>query len=119
MRSRIPVILGMVLYCMSPRTVTAVGASDLYPGKHWSQIARPEDAGWSTQKLARARAFADSIDTAAVIIVDHGQIISQWGSTQSKYNVHSVRKSLLSGLYGIAVSKGAINPNSTRFITRS
>jgi CubicO group peptidase (beta-lactamase class C family) len=84
-----------------------------YPGKHWTQAAKPEDRGWSSDGLAAAKAYADSIDTAAVVIVDDGIIVSQWGATATKFNVHSIRKSLLSALYGIAVAKGEINLNAT------
>jgi CubicO group peptidase (beta-lactamase class C family) len=63
--------------------------------------------------LAAAKAYADSIDTAAVVIVDAGIVISQWGETATKFNVHSIRKSLLSALYGIAVAKGQIDLNAT------
>lgn len=84
-----------------------------YPGKHWAQTAKPEDRGWSSDGLAAAKAYADSIDTAAVVIVDDGIIVSQWGATATKFNVHSIRKSLLSALYGIAVAKGEINLNAT------
>jgi hypothetical protein len=48
--------------------------------------------------LAAAKSYADSIDTAAVVIVDDGTIVSQWGETTIKFNVHSIRKSLLSAL---------------------
>jgi CubicO group peptidase (beta-lactamase class C family) len=84
-----------------------------YPGKHWTQAAKPEDRGWSSEKLAAAKAYADSIDTAAVVIVDDGVIVSQWGETATKFNVHSIRKSFLSALYGIAVAKGQIELNAT------
>jgi CubicO group peptidase (beta-lactamase class C family) len=84
-----------------------------YPGKHWTQTAKPEDRGWSSDGLAAAKAYADSIDTAAVVIVDDGIIVSQWGATATKFNVHSIRKSLLSALYGIAVAKSEINLNAT------
>jgi len=84
-----------------------------YPGKHWTQTPKPEDRGWSSDGLAAAKAYADSIDTAAVVIVDDGIIVSQWGATATKFNVHSIRKSLLSALYGIAVAKGEINLNAT------
>jgi hypothetical protein len=73
-----------------------------YPGQHWTQVKTPEDRGWSSDKLTAAKAYADSIDTAAVVIVDDGVIISQWGETATKFNVHSIRKSFLSALYGIA-----------------
>src|ERR1700730_8455452 len=84
-----------------------------YPRQHWTQVKRPEDRGWSSDKLAAAKAYADSIDTAAVIIVDDGVIVSQWGETATKFNVHSIRKSFLSALYGIAVAKRQIELNAT------
>jgi hypothetical protein len=84
-----------------------------YPRQHWTQVKRPEDRGWSSDKLAAAKAYADSIDTAAVIIVDDGVIISQWDATATKFKVHSIRKSFLSALYGIAVAHGEINLNVT------
>ena len=84
-----------------------------YPGKHWIQAAKPEDRGWSSEKLAAAKAYADSLDTAAVIVVDDGIIVSQWGATATKFNVHSIRKSFLSALYGIAVAKGQIELSAT------
>jgi hypothetical protein len=37
--------------------------------------------------LAAAKAYADSIDTAAVVIVDDGVIISQKGETATKFKV--------------------------------
>jgi len=84
-----------------------------YPGKQWIQAAKPEDRGWSSEKLAAAKAYAASLDTAAVIVVDDGIIVSQWGATATKFNVHSIRKSFLSALYGIAVAKGQIELSAT------
>jgi len=88
-------------------------AHDDYPGKHWTQAAKPEDRGWSSDRLAAAKAYADSIDTAAVVIVDDGIVVSQWGAVATKFKAHSIRKSFLSGLYGIAVAKGQIDLNAT------
>ena len=88
-------------------------AHNEYPGKHWTQAGKPEDRGWSSGRLAAAKAYADSIETAAVVIVDDGVIVSQWGATATKFNVHSIRKSFLSALYGIAVAKGQINLDAT------
>ena len=71
--------------------------------------------GWSREKLALAHAYAstDSIHTSAVIILQHGRVIDQWGDTAQKIDSYSVRKSLLSALYGIYVAEGAIDPNET------
>ena len=84
-----------------------------YPGQHWSQVKQPEDKGWSSERLAAAKTYADTLDTAAVMIVDDGVIIYQWGQTTTKFNIHSIRKSFLSALYGIAVAKGEINLDAT------
>ncbi len=105
-----------ILLCFIALTVgqsQATAPHDEYPGKHWNQAAKPEDRGWSSEKLAAAKAYADSLDTAAVIIVDDGIIVSQWGATDTKFNVHSIRKSFLSALYGIATAKKQIDLNAT------
>jgi CubicO group peptidase (beta-lactamase class C family) len=92
----------------------AQGATDNeYPGKHCTNAGKPEDRGWSSVGLAAAKEYAASIDTAAVVIVDDGIIVSQWGATSTKFNGHSIRKSFLSALYGIAVANGKINLNAT------
>src|SRR5262249_35841790 len=85
---------------------------DAFPGKHWVEVLA-ESRGWSSQALAAAKAYADSIDTAAVMVVDDGYVVSEWGAVGAKFNVHSIRKSLLSSLYGIAVANKQIDVNAT------
>jgi CubicO group peptidase (beta-lactamase class C family) len=84
-----------------------------YPNKTWDKVKTPEELGWSSEKLQQARQFARSLDTAAVMIVDDGIVIDEWGKTAKKFNVHSIRKSLLSALYGLAVREAKINLNNT------
>lgn len=84
-----------------------------FPDKKWTKAKSPENYGWSTEKLKLARDFASTLDTSAVLIVEDGVIVDEWGETSTKYNVHSVRKSLLSGLIGIAVDEGKINLDDT------
>ena len=43
------------------------------------------------------------------ILVDDGIVIDAWGDVTRNYQCHSMRKSLLSALYGIAVDKGEID----------
>ena len=83
------------------------------PGQHWRQLGRPEDRGWSSEKLAAAKAYSDSIDTAALMVVDDGVIVTQWGGVDRSFNIHSIRKSLLSALYGISVSRREIDMAAT------
>lgn len=87
--------------------------SQAYPGASWKIADKPETFGWSSEKLGTARAYADTIDTAAVMIVADGIVIDQWGETSRKFNVHSVRKSLLSSLVGIYVAEGSIRLDAT------
>jgi CubicO group peptidase (beta-lactamase class C family) len=46
-----------------------------------------------------------------MIVVD-GKVLFQWGETGRKFNVHSIRKSLLSALYGTSFDKGEIKLSS-------
>lgn len=88
-------------------------SSAYFPGEHWGQVADLDAAGWSTQKLEEAQRYAATLDTAAVVIVERGRIVRQWGDVATKFNVHSIRKSFLSALYGIAVRDGAIDLDVT------
>ena len=79
-----------------------------YPRTAWERLPAPENLGWSVEKLKAARDYAATINTAAVMIIVDGRVLDEWGDTAVRYNVHSIRKSFLSALYGIAVSNGAI-----------
>lgn len=49
----------------------------------------------------------------AFLVVRDGKIIASWGDVDRKVNVASVRKTLLSALYGVAVSEGRIDLDDT------
>ena len=81
----------------------------VYPDETWEKAPTPEALGWSPKKLVLAREYAERIGSAAVMIVDNGVVVDAWGDVSHNYNCHSVRKSLLSALYGIYVADGKIN----------
>jgi len=81
----------------------------VYPGRTWGHAKSPESLGYSSAKLAAARRYADSLRTAAMVIVVNGQILDEWGEVDRKYLTHSCRKSFLSALYGRYVKSGAID----------
>lgn len=97
----------------SPASAAVQASANTFPGTYWRKLAQPEDAGWSSEKLALAQKFGNEIGSAAVIIVNHGMIVSEWGETAKRSNVHSIRKSFISALYGIYVSEGRIDLNAT------
>ncbi|RVM04663.1 class C beta-lactamase-related serine hydrolase [Sinorhizobium meliloti] len=77
------------------------------------QSADPASVGWSMEKLASAQDYASSLKPTGVMVVQDGKVIASWGDVSREVNVASVRKSLLSALYGIAVSEGRISLAST------
>src|ERR1700757_1957763 len=84
-----------------------------FPGAEF-ETTTPEAAGWSAGKLAEAKSWSQQFaPTAAVMIIQHGRIVAQWGDTAIKSNLHSIRKSLLSALIGIAVDEHKIDLGAT------
>jgi CubicO group peptidase (beta-lactamase class C family) len=74
------------------------------------ETTTPEVAGWSAERIGEAKAWSLRIaPTAAVMIIQHGRVVGEWGDIATKSNLHSVRKSLLSALIGIAVSEHRID----------
>jgi len=104
----------MATYWTPPTCVTYAGeATEVYPGKSWQKTATPEQLGWSSEKLAAARAYSGKIGSAAVMIVDDGVVVDAWGDITRKFECHSMRKSLLSALIGIHVEEGHIDMSKT------
>lgn len=99
--------------CMPPALAAAGARPQVYPGKTWAVAARPEGHGFSAARLALARQYADTIPTAAVVVVRDGVVVSQWGGVAEKYRSHSMRKSFLSALYGRYIVGGALDRQAT------
>ena len=51
-------------------------------------------AGWSAELLARAQAYSERAGSTAVMIVQRGRVVAQWGDIARKSPIASVRKSL-------------------------
>jgi CubicO group peptidase (beta-lactamase class C family) len=83
------------------------------PAVCWERPSSPEELGWSSEKLDRIKPELERLGTAALMVVDHGQIVFEWGNTANNFMAHSMRKSLVSALYGIAVDRGTIDMSST------
>jgi len=63
--------------------------------------------------LAAAKAYGETIHSSAVMIVQGGEVVDQWGDFDKKITSYSVRKSLISALYGIYSAEGVIDLNQT------
>jgi CubicO group peptidase (beta-lactamase class C family) len=91
---------------------TQASAEDRFPGAAWEH-ATPTQSGWSDEKLAEAHALSDRLHLTSFMTVHHGLVVAEWGDTSKRTELASVRKSLLSALYGIAVAKHQISLDST------
>lgn len=76
------------------------------PGAQWQSVP---DATISKMVADYGRAEKPT----AIMVVQGGKVIAQWGDVDRKVDVASVRKSLLSALYGIAVAQKRISLAST------
>src|SRR3984957_830189 len=79
-----------------------------YPGATWTSV-KPEDHNWSNGKLNDAWLYAQAIGSGAVLIVDDGVVVGQWGAVDRKWPCYAIRRGFLSALYGIAVAEGQID----------
>jgi len=86
-----------------------------FPSAQWEQLSPAEATalGWSQEKLAAAKTFADTLHTESVLVVTQGKILTAWGPIDQKRNVHSIRKSFLSALCGIHEKAGTLNLKAT------
>ena len=78
------------------------------PGAAWVR-ATPETVGYSTPRLEALRAWLKTLDTKAMLVVVHGQVIFEYGDVMHASKIASVRKSILSILYGPYIARGVID----------
>lgn len=107
---RLRVKLPILAFLLATAWLAASAAAQpAYPGQEWERLAEIQAHGWAPDKLARAREYAGTIQTSAVMIVQGGRVVDEWGETTTRFNIHSIRKSFLSAMYGIHVADGCID----------
>lgn len=92
---------------------TSTLAAPVFPGAEWERIERPEDVGWSSEGLERVRERLSTLATTGMMAVVGGRVLFEYGDVETVSYVASVRKSILSMLYGIYVERGVIDLNRT------
>src|SRR5688572_9091937 len=88
-------------------------AKSVYPAAEWERIDRPENVGWSTAGLEQARAKLSTLATTGFMAVLGGRVLMEYGDVKRVSYLASVRKSVLSMLYGIYSERGKINLEKT------
>lgn len=107
----------VVLLLFGLTTVTAqIAAAPTFPGKTWEYVNRGDLAayGWSADALSKATTYIrDDSNTTGLVVVDRGRVVFQYGDIEELSYVASVRKSILSMLYGYWVENGTIKLTTT------
>ena len=73
----------------------------------------PIDKGFSSEKLDSLGLFLNEAESSSLMILVDGKIVYDWGNTDKKLLVHSIRKALLNSLYGIYIENGTIDTTLT------
>jgi CubicO group peptidase (beta-lactamase class C family) len=111
--SRRLIVAGIFLVLTDWLMSSVLGAGPVWPSATWTKVEDPAALGWSVEQLAKAEDYTRAYAPTAVMIVQDGKIITSWGDISHKVNVRSVRKSLISALYGIGVAEGRIRLDQT------
>ena len=83
------------------------------PKENWEKYKQIEQSGFSIENLAIAKAYYDSLNSSAFLIIQNGKVVADWGDINRRFILHSVRKSILNSLYGIYSENGTIELNYT------
>jgi CubicO group peptidase (beta-lactamase class C family) len=103
---------GLILISAGVISVLSACTSSLASRGTLRSSAR-RSSSWSKRKLAAAEDYAKKIGSAAVLVLQDGRVVFEFGDITRKYMCHSIRKPLLGALYGIYVARGVIDIDKT------
>jgi CubicO group peptidase (beta-lactamase class C family) len=98
---------------LAQSAVAEATATHVYPAAAWDRVATPDDAGWSAAGLEAVRDRLSDMSTTGMMAVVGGRVLFDYGDVERVSYLASVRKSILSMLYGIYRERGAIDLNRT------
>ena len=86
---------------------------DVYPGRTWASVDEPKAAGFSRAGLEDLRQRIARTPTTGLMVVHGGRVVFEYGDVKNPYLIASMRKSVLSMLFGRHVASGAIRLDAT------
>jgi CubicO group peptidase (beta-lactamase class C family) len=98
--------------CGGRRAVVNSRAADGVSGP-WLQYVDVREAGFDADALATVCERADRLHSGALLAVFRQHVLVACGDVGRRFELHSIRKSLVSGLFGIAVARGEIDLDAT------
>jgi CubicO group peptidase (beta-lactamase class C family) len=116
MRAYLSVPIAVILaLALAPGTSTRPETSQptsVFPDRAWASIDA-QSAGTTAQRLAALRDLLRMGQTTGMVVIVGGRVVFDYGDTAEVSYVASVRKSLVSMLYGKYVTDGTIPRNKT------
>jgi len=118
-------LLCAALFLLSCKTDTAwptpedlidpltLGDGSGYPGSAWDRAPSPEALGWSSRQLEEVNERARQNGSDALLVVDRGVAVWEYGDIAKVHVIQSARKSFLSVLYGIAWARHEVDLTAT------
>jgi CubicO group peptidase (beta-lactamase class C family) len=106
-------LLAVTCFCFKTEPARAQAPPKFWPGADWERVDKPESFGYSSLKLEALRTWLKTQRTTAMLVSVHGKVIFEYGDLTLVSKVASVRKSVLSMLYGKYVIDGTIDMNKT------
>jgi len=85
----------------------------VFPEASWAAVPEAEPGSACHRELDATRSYLRTLDTTALMAVQDGRVLFSEGPVQSVSIVFSVRKSLLSMMYGKYVANGTIDLDRT------
>ena len=83
-------------------------ADELVPGNSWMAYGHAAEAGFDAEALADVHASWRDLPSSAFMVIAEGAVVAAWGDVERRFMCHSVRKSFMSGLYGVFHDAGVI-----------
>ena len=97
----------------APTPAAAAASAAVYPGAAWERIDDPASVGWSRVGLDSVRARLATMPSTGFMAVVGGRVLMQYGDVEAVSYLASVRKSVLSMLYGNYVANGTVRLDET------
>jgi CubicO group peptidase (beta-lactamase class C family) len=88
------------------------GSANAEPGATW-RFLDPGAAGHAAPIDSAVKDYTRQHQPTAIMVVQNDLVLATAGDITRKVNVRSVRKSLLSALFGIAIERGRVNIDNT------
>ena len=112
-KSNISLIITVIIITINQNQVFSQ-SKITYPDNEWEMMENISDYGWNQDKINELYRYAiDSTNATGIIVIQSGKMIYDYGDTHELSYIASVRKSLLSMLYGKYVENGTINLDKT------